>query len=338
MAKILLNRIEIVISTKEGEYGFRQDFDVGLNLLQADTSRGKSTCLQAIIFVLGLEKALTSKNEIPLTPAVLKEIQIEDGSFLPVLESNIYLEIENSNKERICIQRTAKGKRDNKLITVWFGPRLTNPKGPFRSQDFFVKDAGSASREAGFYTFLAKFFEWSLPIVATYQNGSCPLYMETIFPLLFVEQKRGWGSIQSTLPTYLGIRDMSQRTIEFLLDLDVNKARQKKHELNDREKSLTTEWKFVLNQLSVFSKRENARCLNLPLTPVIQWPSLLEISIEIFNGDKWIGLPEYKKYILEEVQKIEGEIIPKTEDVSESLSEELNSYYDELFFGRRNRP
>ena len=43
------------------------------------------------------------------------------------------------------------------------------------------------------------------------------LYLETIFPLLYVEQKLGWGRLPARYPTWLGIRDVGRRTVEFLL-------------------------------------------------------------------------------------------------------------------------
>jgi hypothetical protein len=46
------------------------------------------------------------------------------------------------------------------------------------------------------------------------------LYLETLFALLYVEQKTGWDRLPAKYPTWLGIRHVGRRTVEFLLGLD----------------------------------------------------------------------------------------------------------------------
>jgi len=46
------------------------------------------------------------------------------------------------------------------------------------------------------------------------------LYVEAIFPLMIIEQKHGWGGIQSRMPIHFRIREMAKRAIEFILHLD----------------------------------------------------------------------------------------------------------------------
>jgi len=73
------------------------------------------------------------------------------------------------------------------------GPILSEPVNGLRQSTYFVRRPGSAQREAGFHHWLAEFVGWQLPEVARYDGGTSPLYLETIFPLFFVEQKRGWA-------------------------------------------------------------------------------------------------------------------------------------------------
>ncbi len=46
-------------------------------------------------------------------------------------------------------------------------------------------------------------------MVARYDGTECRLYLETIFPMLFVEQKRGWSTIQGPFPTFFQIQDVA---------------------------------------------------------------------------------------------------------------------------------
>ncbi|MCV7165749.1 hypothetical protein, partial [Mycobacterium stomatepiae] len=91
---------------------------------------------------------------------------------------------------------------NTKLINVAMGPAITEPNA-YESRDFFVRRAGGAQREAGFHHFLADFIGWKLPNVTRMDGSEIPLYMETLFPYFYVEQKHGWSGVQARIPTYL---------------------------------------------------------------------------------------------------------------------------------------
>ncbi len=55
-------------------------FENGLNILRADNSSGKSTCLQAILYALGLEGMLSPKRDIPLPHAMTDEVEVDGKS------------------------------------------------------------------------------------------------------------------------------------------------------------------------------------------------------------------------------------------------------------------
>ena len=54
---------------------------------------------------------------------------------------------------------------------------------------------------SGFHHMLADFLGWGGPMLARDEGTEVPLYLEMVFPL-YVEQKRGWGAIQATMPSY----------------------------------------------------------------------------------------------------------------------------------------
>src|SRR5581483_11600436 len=101
----------------------------------------------------------------------------------------------------------------HKLVSVFDGPMLTNPTGQYRQRDYFVLDSGAAQRDAGFHRMLAGFVGWQLPSVRRFDGSETLLYLETIFPLFYVEQKAGWSSIPAAFPTYFQIRDVGRRAI-----------------------------------------------------------------------------------------------------------------------------
>jgi hypothetical protein len=58
-----------------------------------------------------------------------------------------------------------------------------------------VREAHAATSERGFHKRLTEFLGWTLPLAPRFNDVDCPLYLETIFPLLYVEQKLGWGRL-----------------------------------------------------------------------------------------------------------------------------------------------
>ncbi|WP_269759466.1 hypothetical protein [Variovorax sp. E3] len=183
-----------------------------------------------------MEAMLTTvQQELPLTPAMTAKLDGGSQSHA-VLESEIWLEIENDAGLRITVQRTVKGARDKNLITVHKGPALTKP-GTYPSEDYFVNRSGGATRAAGFHWFLANFLGWSLPTVQKYDGNEVPLYLQCILPFVMTEQTRGWSSILPPVPTQFQIRDVHKRAVEFLLGMDAHKIALARQELQLRSAS-----------------------------------------------------------------------------------------------------
>ena len=161
-----LRHLRIRVMTDQGLFGVDLPFTDGLCIIRAENSMGKSTCLRAVLVALGMEAMLTTnKDDLPLPP-VLKEDLHTGYGHAGVIESEIFLEIENSQGERAVMHRTVKGARDTSLIEVIRGPALT-AKGQYRSDEYFVGRRGDTTREAGFLRFLIDFLGWDVPMVRT---------------------------------------------------------------------------------------------------------------------------------------------------------------------------
>lgn len=168
----------------------------GLNIIQAHNTSGKSTSLQAIIYALGLERSLGPQLTIPLPYAMRERIhRTKEEPYDPVLQSYVEIEIVNGEGKTIVIHRDIIGGKDTKLIQTSDTPRLSSDAKSGNQRDFYVHDSGAAQREDGFHKFLADFMGWKLPAVPRFDGTEGPLYLEAIFPMLFVEQKRGWSAI-----------------------------------------------------------------------------------------------------------------------------------------------
>lgn len=90
--KVSLRRLRIQISTSKGLFGIDIPFQKGLVVVRAENTSGKSTCVQAIVYALGLEAMLTAQTQSPpLQYAVLDRFKYQDGE-IKVIESEVYLD------------------------------------------------------------------------------------------------------------------------------------------------------------------------------------------------------------------------------------------------------
>jgi hypothetical protein len=283
-----IRQLHLRVQTGEGLFGTRIAFSNGLVLLRAENTMGKSTCVQAIVYALGLERMLGPSSAIPL-PHVMTAYLEDEQKEHPVLESEVLLEIENHKGEFLTIQRAVVGGRDTRLITTWEGPRLTNPTASFTTRDYYVRDGGSAQNEAGFLRKLADFVGWQLPTVRRFNGSECPLYLEAICPLFIVEQKHGWAGIQANLPTYFAIREMAKRCLEFVLNLDAARFIEEKQRLEQEETELKNRWKNLTGVAVATLKPVNGRVVGLPEQPSAQWPLSTAPTIEVFRNGAWIA-------------------------------------------------
>ena len=161
---------------------------------------------------------------------------------------------------------------------------------------------GAAQREVGFHHMLARFMGWDLPTVKRYDGKDCPLYVETIFPLFFVEQKIGWTTIPAAIPTQFQIRDVHRRSVEYLMGFDTHELELKRQDLDLKINALRQEWSKTVDSIEAVAGAAGLRVLNLPKTPTSMddevaarsrrswWAALgrIWISICVRSGSNWL--------------------------------------------------
>jgi hypothetical protein len=319
------------IRTTNDSYGVNIPFKDGLVILRADNTSGKSTCIDAIIYALGLERMLFAQEKVPL-PHVMTSLLEDEGEEIEVLESDVFLEISNRNGDIITIKRAVKNQEslNTRLISVWEGAALSEPTCEYKKHDYYVRDAGSAKHEKGFYRYLTSFLGWDLPMVRTYDSREVPLYMECIFPLLIVEQKRGWSNIQSNMPTFYRIKDVNKRSIEFIIKLDTYELSIKKQALLEEKINLKNEWKSHILACENMVHQVNGTVHSLPSDPIIEWPPKILPYIEVYRNDKSLPLKKAIKEDKIRLSKLQANEIPSVKQAAPHLTKELEHARDSL--------
>jgi hypothetical protein len=316
---IRLRHLRLRSFTASRAFGAEIPFEAGLNILQAPNTSGKSTCLQSIIYVLGLERSLGPQLSIPLPYAMRERIhEFEDAPYDLVLQSYVELEMENAQGEIIVLHRDVVGGKNTKLIQTWRGPSLTTELPRGEQRDYFVLDGGSATNESGFYTYLASFLGWDLPVVARYDGTECPLYLDVIFPMLFVEQKRGWSTIQGPFPTFFRIQDVARRVMEFLLDLETALNRRRRAELRGSITELIGQWSNRRRLLEESASRIG-RLRGLPAQPTAEFATAPTINLQLYYQGEWVRLEDVVEAISARIVELEATQLESVEEAAPDI-------------------
>lgn len=323
-----LRRLTLRANTERGPYARDLVFGDGLTVLRGRNSRGKSTCLMSFLYALGLEGMLTAKRQVPLPHAVTEYLEDDDGE-VAVLASDVTVVIENAREERLTVRRQIKGGADGRLLRTWAGEVDPLSASADASKDYFVRDPGAAQRDAGFHYFLAQYIGWSLPEVARFEGAPVRLYLEMIFPLLFVEQKRGWLGLQARMPTYLGVRDPQTRAVEFLLGLHPNRAITQRARVELEIQRAQEEWNRSRAAALAAARSANGDIIGVPDVSGAPWPDRPQF-LRVPDGPAWITVADAVARRVERLQKLEGVNVPTAAENAEALTLELAVLAGEL--------
>lgn len=303
MQKLTLRGLKISISTNNGIFGQCLLFQKGLNVIRAENTSGKTTIISSIIYALGVEAVLSAKQGNTVLKSVLKDKINFDNTTYNVLESYVLLEIQNEKNEIKTIKRPIIGNQNSNLISVYSGGLITNEDNQFKKEDFFLNQEGAAQRDKGFHRFLEKFINIELPYVPKYNDDKLiPLYIQTLIPLMFIEQVRGWSGIQATIPKIYGIEAVNNLTFEYLLNLDVMQNRLKRKEIKKEIDKNKIEWNKINDYMQNIATEYQCSLENFPQITVNlkkdDYPNF------IFNfEDKKITSYEYLSLLREKLEK-----------------------------------
>lgn len=289
-----IRHLRLRAETARGRFGADFAFSDGLVVLRADNSRGKSTAVKSILFALGLERMVTARSTDVLTSAMRENLiyDMDTKAETPVIGSWVALEIQNEPGSIATVTRWVKDEqRESGLVQVQEGPALTSP-GSHPSQDYFVGRAGSVANPRGFHRWLADFIGWDMPHLPARDGKLAPLYMEQVFPLLFVEQRRGWGGIQAQMPAFSGVSDVRRKAVEFLLNLEVGGLEVERQRLLARRAELQSDWTGLVRGFRDAIAGQGVVTTGLSESLSTVWPLPEQPSVVQSVDDEWIPIDQ----------------------------------------------
>ncbi|MDV8067592.1 ATP-binding protein [Rhodococcus sp. IEGM 1366] len=299
--KAIVRAVHLNVETESGRLNRTIKFENGLNIIRGRNSAGKTQVLRAICWSLGVESMFgpIRKNSSIMGSVFNDEAMLPAGTTSKVIESYTAIELENSLGAIMTTKRFVKNREVEKdLIHVWQAPVITEGVDPGRAADYFVNRAGSARGEFGFARLLAEFLGWNLPEGPRYTGGeSVPLYVELLFPYLYVDQ-RDWGDAGPRRVTHLLVREPSRRAAEFLLGLQGPQAQSERDRLASRMDELRGAWERSFTAAGTAARISGTRIVGVPKWPAglrdksVQPTNLEGTSLVVFHNGEWLDYSE----------------------------------------------
>lgn len=154
--------------------------------------------------------------------------------------------------------------------------------------------------------------------------------MECMFPLMIIEQKRGWGGIQARMPVHYRIRDVGKRAVEFLLGLDVYDTALRRQRLKEEVDRVRLEWGRVAAEIDALVAPANGVVQGLPKEPVPVWPLHRAPAPVISRDSTWIPLRDAEQRDRQRLTDLEKREIPRVRQISEAATQSLSDAETDL--------
>ena len=314
MLGLTLNKLKVVSITNDGKFYAEIPFSKGLNVIRAENSSGKSTCINAIAYALGLNDILGPGKTKPFPRSMYQILETSklDSTTHSVLGSYVELDISNRAGDRVTLIRDVAGYSDKVRVV-----------GSDVNEEFFLGSAGeigSAKSPKGFHFWLERFIGWSLPEVSKHDGRPAKLYFELIFPLFFIEQKRGWSEIQANTPTYYKVKDAKKSAIEYCLGVEDFSNRNNISVLKRRLENIENSWEEVKSSAISMAEFASMRVdFQSNIDSELFFP-LVEYSLQ--NSDKPSSIQSVLKGLEANLENINSNI--KTWPLYDQLAELLS--------------
>ncbi|GAA4466870.1 hypothetical protein GCM10023093_21680 [Nemorincola caseinilytica] len=323
---IRIEAIKAIIHTNNGVFGRTLPFKKGLNIVRANNTSGKSSLFGALLYGLGFEEILGSKNDKALQSvfkSIVKEI-ISHPIENTVVQSEIYLQFSNGSRSITSKRFILNDKIKPQAVEVFLGPLLTEPDGTYERLPMYVHDKGGASSdEVGFHKYLEDFIGAHLPEIINQEGRRVKMFLPLLASAHFIEQKAGWSDFYANMP-YYGVRDAAAKVFEYILAFDVFEAAASRQEIQNRIKRISDNWTEVSMKVSALARRGGAEVVGLPHAPEILTKES-KPYLRFLRAEKSFLIGELIAVLSIELKEVTAQLKTPINDNLKKIEEEIDS-------------
>lgn len=296
MFKINFVAANINVSENTQIYGFKYNFDKGLNIITGQNSSGKSSVLSCIYYNLGMEQLLglsTSKSSL-LDKCLTSQFR-DEGHTYNITQSMITLEIENESGEKALLERYARtyDNNDKNTIKVTLGNKKCK---------YYLHSIEDHTNKNGYYKWLQDFIGIELPIDS--ETNKKTLYLQNIFSCCFIEQTKGWSDFMAQMPSF-NIKDAKRKVVEYLLSLKCLDNDIEKDKLASEKNNLVDSWNRALEKFYYFDYSLSYKVDGLSNKyEKSKIDSLNKLQLKVNVDSEWLDIKTVKRNAENKVNKL----------------------------------
>ncbi len=323
---IRIEAVKAIVHTNNGIFGRTLQFNKGLNIVRANNTSGKSSLFGALLYGLGFEEILGSKNDKALQSvfkSIVKEF-VPDPIENTVVQSEIYLQFSNGTKSITTRRFILNDSIKPQAVEVFFGALLSEPHKTFERQPMYIHDKGGASNDdIGFHKYLEEFIGAHLPEIINQEGRRVKMFLPLLAAAHFIEQKAGWSDFFNNMP-YYGVRDAAAKVFEYILGFDVFETAAARQEVQNKIKQISDRWTEVTMQINALAKRGGAEVVGLSQSPEIL-TNESKPYMRFLRADKTFLLNDLISKRAEELQETMDQLKIPVNQTLTKIEEEINN-------------
>ncbi len=212
---IRLSFVEVSGVSSEGDFCGRFDFGVGVQIVSAKNSFGKSLAAKSIAWCLGVEVIFgVPPNDTAFFPdAVCTELDFPEAAGATIKSSQCSIGLVHSDGRSLVLTRSIAGGDHTYIQATENSADNTES----RYSVLQTKRHTMQDTTGGFQHFFFEWMRWPRTSVLTFAGDKSEIYLENLAPLFYIEQKEGWAGLQALQITRYSQLQIREIATEYLL-------------------------------------------------------------------------------------------------------------------------